>query len=152
VKKLYGNALVLDNSARSAMTTFAQRDMGDVLLSWESEAYVAMDQLGHDKFDIIVPSVSILAETPVAVVEANAARKGNSEVAHAYLEGLYDKDAQELIARHHYRPADPDIAAKHATEFPRLNLMSIGDFGGWQAAQKKHFDDGGVFDQIYGGR
>jgi sulfate/thiosulfate transport system substrate-binding protein len=149
VAQLYRNVLVLDTGARGAMTSFAQRELGDVLLSWESEAYAAMDQLGRDKFDIVVPSVSILAETPVALVEANAARKGNLDAARAYLDGLYDKDTQELIARHHYRPADPDVAAKHAAEFPHLNLMTISDFGGWPAAQKKHFDDGGVFDQIY---
>lgn len=149
IAKLYRNVSVLDSGARGAMTTFAQRDMGDVLLAWESEALAAADKLGKDRFEIIAPSISIRTETPVAVVEKNAARKGSLTVAQAYLEHLYDKDAQELIAQHHYRPVDPAITAKHAADFPSLKLLTIADFGGWKAVQKKHFDDGGIFDQIY---
>ena len=149
VGKLYKNVTVLDSGARGAMTTFAQREIGDVLLAWESEAYAAIDELGADKFDIVVPSLSIQAETPVAVVESVATKKGTLDSARAYLKGLYDKDAQELIAKHHYRPSDPTVAAQHAAEFPKLKLVTIADFGGWKTAQAKHFDDGGVFDQIF---
>ncbi len=149
IKKLYKNAPVLDAGARGATTTFVQRGIGDVLLTWENEAFLAINELGKDQFEIIFPSVSVLAEPPVAVVDKVANKKGTLEVARAYLEHLYDKDAQELVVKHYYRPSDPLVATAHAAQFPKLNLLTIQDFGGWKDAQKKHFDDGGTFDQMY---
>jgi len=118
-----------------------------VLISWENEAFLAVKEIGVDKFEIVVPSVSILAEPPVAVVDKVALRKGTVDVARAYLEHLYSKEGQEIAAKHYYRPRDPEVAARHAQLFPKVNVVTIADFGGWPAAQKKHFADGGIFDQ-----
>jgi len=120
-----------------------------VLISWENEAFLATRQLGKDKFEIVVPSISILAEPPVAVVDKVAIRRGTTAVARAYLEYLYSKEGQEIVAKHYYRPRDPEVAAKYAGLFPRINLVTIADFGGWAKAQSAHFADGGVFDRIY---
>jgi sulfate/thiosulfate-binding protein len=150
VRTLYKNVPVLDTGARGATTTFVQRGLGDVLIAWENEALLAQRELGADKFEIIVPSVSILAEPPVAVVDKVALRRGTREVAMAYLNYLYSKEAQEIIARNFYRPRDAEVAAAHAGQFPQLKLVTIADFGGWQSAQDTHFRDGGVFDQITG--
>ncbi|ARP95713.1 sulfate ABC transporter substrate-binding protein [Bordetella genomosp. 13] len=142
---------VLDSGARGATTTFVERGVGDVLLAWENEAFLAREELGPDKFDIVVPSLSILAEPPVAVVDKVVDRKGTREAAQAYLSYLYTPEAQEIIARNFYRPTDKTVAARHENRFPKLKLVTIDDpiFGGWQAAQKKHFSDGGTFDQVY---
>jgi sulfate/thiosulfate-binding protein len=149
IGKLFKNVPVLDTGARGSLTTFAQRGIGDVLVSWENEALLAAKQLGKDKFEIVVPSLSILAEPPVAVVDKVAIRRGTSEIARAYLEYLYSKPAQEIVAKHYYRPRDPQVAAKYASVFPKMNLVTIADFGGWGKAQATHFADGGVFDKIY---
>jgi len=149
VRRLYQNVPVLDTGARGSATTFVQRGLGDVLISWESEAQLALRELGADKLEIVVPSVSMLAEPPVAVVDEVALRHGTRAVATAYLEYLYSKEGQEIIARHFYRPRDPEIAARYAARFPPLRLATIADFGGWTVAQYTHFMDGGVFDQIY---
>jgi sulfate/thiosulfate-binding protein len=149
VRKLFKNVPVLDTGARGATTTFVQRGIGDVLLAWENEAFLSMKELGADKVEIVVPSLSILAEPPVAVVDKVVLRRGTRELATAYLEHLYSPEAQEIIARHFYRPINEQVAAKYAKQFPKINLATIRDFGGWAAAQKKHFVDGGVFDQIY---
>jgi len=149
--KVYKNVPVLDTGARGSLTTFAQRGIGDVLVSWENEAFLATRDLGKDQFQIVVPSVSILAEPPVAVVDKVAIRRGTADVARAYLEYLYSKPGQEIIAKHYYRPRDPDVAAKYANVFPKVpTLVTIADFGGWQKAQATHFADGGTFDRIYG--
>ncbi|HVN41495.1 MAG TPA: sulfate ABC transporter substrate-binding protein [Steroidobacteraceae bacterium] len=148
--RLYRNVPVLDTGARGSTTTFVQRGIGDVLIAWESEAFLATRGLGDGELQIVVPTVSILAEPPVAVVDKVALRHGTTAVARAYLEYLYSKDAQEIIARHHYRPRDPDVAAHHAEEFPKIPVLAtIADFGGWTQAQATHFADGGVFDRIY---
>ena len=149
IGKLFKNVPVLDTGARGSLTTFAQRGIGDVLISWENEAFLASKELGKDKFEIVVPSLSILAEPPVAVVDKVAIRRGTSEVARAYLEYLYSKPAQEIVAKHYYRPRDTEVAAKYANVFPKMNLVTIADFGGWAKAQASHFADGGVFDRIY---
>jgi sulfate transport system substrate-binding protein len=146
---LYGNVPVLDTGARASLTTFVQRRIGDVCISWENEAFLAIDKLGDDKFEIVTPSVSILAEPPVAVVDKVVQRRGTERVARAYLEYLYSSDGQEIGARHHFRPRDPAVAARYASRFPRMQLATIADFGGWAEVQKVHFSDGGVFDQIY---
>jgi len=148
VSKLYKNVPVLDTGARGSTTTFAQRGIGDVLITWENEAFLAVNDLGRDKFEIIVPSLSILAEPPVAVVDKVALRRGTTDLARAYLEHLYSKEGQEIIAKHYYRPRDPEVAAKYANVFPKVNLVTIADFGGWGKAQATHFADGGVFDKI----
>lgn len=142
---------VLDSGARGATTTFVERGVGDVLLAWENEAFLAREELGPDRFDIVVPSLSILAEPPVAVVDKVVDKKGTREAAQAYLSYLYTPEAQEIIARNFYRPTDKTVAARHESRFPKLKLVTIDDpiFGGWQAAQKKHFSDGGTFDQVY---
>jgi sulfate/thiosulfate transport system substrate-binding protein len=150
VRRLYKNVPVLDTGARGSTTTFVQRGLGDVLIAWENEAMLALRQLGSDRFEIVVPSVSILAEPPVAVVDKVALRHGTRAIAIAYLEYLYSKEGQEIIARHYYRPRDPEIAAQFAARFPKLELVTIADFGGWDEAQRVHFSDGGVFDQITG--
>lgn len=149
VKRLYKNVPVLDSGARGSTTTFAQRKIGDVLLSWENEAHLIEKEFpGQTR--IVYPSLSILAEPSVAVVEAVASKKGNAEVARAYLEFLYSETGQDLIGKHHYRPRDPKAAAKYAASFPKIELVTIDkEFGGWKQAQKTHFADGGVFDQIY---
>jgi len=150
VRRLYANVPVLDAGARGATTTFVHNGLGDVLLAWENEAQLALRELGADRLEIVVPSVSILAEPPVAVVEKVALRHGTREVARAYLSYLYSKEGQDIIARHFYRPRDAEVAARYAEHFPQLKLVSIADFGGWDAAQRMHFSEGGVFDQIYG--
>jgi len=149
VAALFENAPVLDTGARGSTTTFVERGLGDVLLAWENEAFLAVEQLGKGEFEIVVPSLSVLAEPPVAVVDVVARKHGTTEVAQAYLEYLYTPEAQELIAQNHYRPSDPNVAAKYATKFPKLELLQIDeDFGGWKVAQTKHFIDGAIFDQI----
>jgi len=150
VTRLYKNVPVLDSGARGSTTTFVQRGIGDVLLDWENEASLALNELGKDKVEVVTPSVSILAEPPVAVVDRVAARHGTAQVAKAYLEFLYTAEGQEIGARHFYRPRSPEVAAKYAGRFAKLQLFSIDEvFGGWQKAQKRHFNDRGVFDQIY---
>jgi sulfate transport system substrate-binding protein len=150
VAQLYSHVPVLDSGARGSTTTFVDRNIGDVLLSWENEAYLALDQLGRDKFEIVYPSVSILAEPPVAILDKNVDRHGTRKVAQAYLQFLYSKEGQEIEAQNYYRPRDPQVAAEHAKQFPKLPLYTIDDvFGGWTKAQATHFADGGVFDQIY---
>jgi sulfate transport system substrate-binding protein len=152
VARLYKNVPVLDSGARGSTTTFAQRGIGDVLIAWENEAFLLVDELGKDKFEIVAPAQSILAEPPVAVVEKNASKHGTAALARAYLEYLYTEEGQQVIAKNHYRPRDPKVAAKHAAHFPKLRLLTVdGDFGGWQKAQKTHFADNGTFDQIYSG-
>jgi len=146
VGAIYKNVPVLDSGARGSTTTFVERGIGDVLISWENEAYLAVNELGKDKFDIIIPSISILAEPPVAVVQSNAARHGTADVALEYLKYLYSDEGQSIIAKNYYRPRNP----KFAGQLKPVNLFTIDDvFGGWQVAQKKHFADGGTFDQIY---
>src|SRR6266480_3290904 len=148
VRRLYQNVPVLDTGARGSTTTFVQRGLGDVLVTWESEALLAVRALGADQLQIVMPSVSILAEPPVAVVDKVALRRGTREVAMAYLRYLYSQEGQEIIARHGYRPRDPGVAARHAARFPPLKLATIADFGGWAQVQRTHFSDDGVFDQI----
>ena len=152
VGALYRNAPVLDTGARGSTTTFVQRGIGDVLLAWEIEAFLALDELGKDNYEIVAPSLSILAEPPVTVVDKVVDKKGTRKVADAYLQFLYSDAGQELIGKHHYRPASPAAAAKYASKFPRLTLVTIADFGGWAKAQPVHFGEGGVFDQIYSGK
>ncbi|WP_313177711.1 sulfate ABC transporter substrate-binding protein [Massilia sp.] len=150
LSKLYKNVPVLDSGARGATTTFVERGIGDVLIAWENEAYLAVKELGPDKFDIITPSVSILAEPPVAVVDKFADKHGTRKVAEAYLNFLYTDEAQAIIAQNYYRPATPKAAQQYAKNFPQVKLFTIGDVAGnWANAQKTHFADGGVFDQIY---
>jgi sulfate/thiosulfate transport system substrate-binding protein len=152
IKKLYANVPVLDTGARGSTTTFAQRGIGDVLLAWENEAFLALDELGADKFDIVVPSLSIKAEPPVAVIDEVVDAKGTRKMAEAYLNFLYTPEAQKLIAHNYYRPSDPKSAdLKDLARFADVKLVSIDDplFGGWAKAQPKHFADGGIFDQIY---
>jgi sulfate/thiosulfate-binding protein len=149
VSSLYANVPVLDSGARGSTTTFAERGIGDVLLAWENEAFLAQEELGKGKFEIVAPSLSILAEPPVAVVDANAKKHGTETVAEAYLRFLYTPAGQEIIARHYYRPRDAGVAAKYAGRFPQMRLLTVdGDFGGWPTAQKRFFADGGVFDQL----
>jgi sulfate/thiosulfate-binding protein len=151
VGEFYKNAPVLDSGARGATTTFVERGIGDVLVGWENEAYLSVNELGKDKFEIVTPSISILAEPPVAVVERNADRHGYKNVAQEYLKYLYSEEGQEIIAKHYYRPRNKEITQRHADEFKPVQLFTIDEvFGGWQAAQKKHFADNGIFDQIYG--
>ena len=148
-RQLYANVPVLDRAARASTTTFTERGIGDVFLAWENEAFLAK-ALAGDKFEIIVPSISILAEPPVTVVDRVVDRKGTRDVAEAYLQYLYSKEGQEIAARHHYRPRDPEVAARHAAKFPKVNLFTIDEvFGGWARAQPEHFNDGGSFDKIY---
>jgi len=147
--RLYKNVPVLDSGARGATTTFVERGIGDVLLAWENEALLALRELGPDKFEIVAPSVSILAEPPVAVVDKTVDKRGTRPVAQAYLEFLYGDQGQDIIAKNYYRPSVEKFAKKYASQFPQIKLFQISDFGGWTAAQKTHFADGGVFDQIY---
>lgn len=147
LKQIFANVVVFDTGARASGVTFAQRGIGDVLISWENEAFLTKKEFG-DKFEIITPSISILAEPPVAVVDKFANKHGNSTLAKEYLNQLYSKEAQELIAKNFYRPYDATIAKKYAKQFPKINMVTIRDFGGWQAAQKKYFEDGAIFDQI----
>ncbi len=151
VTKLFRNVPVLDSGARGSTTTFVQRGQGDVLLAWENEAFLAVNELGRDKFEIVVPSLSILAEPPVSVVDKVVDRKGTRKVAEEYLKYLYTPEGQEIAARHFYRPTDKKVAAKHGKTFAKVKLVTIDkEFGGWRKAQTTHFADGGVFDQIYG--
>ena len=150
--RLYANVPVLDTGARGALTTFAQRGIGDVLIAWESDAHLARRQIGKDKLSIIVPSLSILAEPPVAAVDRVTRRRGTAAAARAYLEYLYSPEAQEIVARHHYRPRDAAVLARHAAKFPALETVTIADFGGWDAAHARHFADGALFDRLYGRR
>jgi sulfate transport system substrate-binding protein len=141
---------VLDTGARGATTTFVQRGLGDVLLAWENEAYLSIDELGPDKFEVVTPSFSIRADPPVAVVDGNVDAKGTRKIAEAYLNYLYSDDGQKIAAKHYYRPIKPAAAdPKDVARFPALKLATIDDFGGWAKAQPKFFDDGGVFDQVY---
>jgi sulfate/thiosulfate transport system substrate-binding protein len=150
VGQILANVPVLDAGARGSTTTFVERGIGDVLLAWENEALLALKELGPDRFDIVVPSLSILAEPPVAVVDKVVDKKGTRAVAQAYLEYLYSAEGQDLAGRNHYRPSDPTAAAKYARQFPKVNLFTIDEvFGGWAKAQRAHFADGGSFDQVY---
>jgi sulfate transport system substrate-binding protein len=150
VSKLYKNVKVLDTGARGSTVTFVERGIGDVLIAWENEAYLSVKELGPDKFDIVTPSVSILAEPTVAVLDKNVAKKGTAKVAQAYLEYLYSPVGQEIAAQNYYRPIDTAVAAKYASKFGKVNLFTIDQvFGGWAKVQKAHFGDGGIFDQIY---
>jgi sulfate transport system substrate-binding protein len=146
--QVFKNVPVLDAGARGATTTFLQRGIGDVLVSWENEAHLAVKE-SKGNLEIIYPSISILAEPPVAVVEKNAARNGTLEVATEYLNHLYSAEAQGIVAKHYYRPSDAKVAAQFTSLFPKIKMVTIADFGGWKDAQKKHFDDNGTFDQIY---
>jgi sulfate/thiosulfate-binding protein len=149
VKRLFRNVPVLDTGARGSTTTFVQRGIGDVFLSWENEAFLVLKEFGADRFEIVVPSVSIKADPPVALVDRNAKRRGTTAVANAYLAYLYSEPAQRIIAKHAYRPTLPAVAKAHAGSFPAIDLFTIDAvFGGWQKAQKEHFADGGVFDRI----
>ncbi|MEQ9824000.1 MAG: sulfate ABC transporter substrate-binding protein [Puniceicoccaceae bacterium] len=151
ITQLFRNVPVLDSGARGSTTTFVQRGIGDVFLSWENEAYLAINELGPDKFEIVYPSISILAQPPVTVVDGNAERAGNLAAAQAYLQGLYSPMGQRLAARHYYRPLHPEHAdPEDLKRFPELKLVTIDEsFGGWQQAQQIHFNDGGIFDRIY---
>ncbi|MGB3043267.1 MAG: sulfate ABC transporter substrate-binding protein [Xanthobacteraceae bacterium] len=150
VGDIYKNVPVLDTGARGSTVTFVERGVGDVLLAWENEAFLALKEFGKDKFEIVVPSVSILAEPPVTIVDKVVDKKGTRAVAEAYLKYWYTKEAQDIAGRNYYRPTDPEIAKKYAEAFPKVELFKIDDvFGGWTKAQKTHFADGGVFDQIY---
>ena len=150
VTRLYKNAPVLDSGARGATITFVERGIGDVLIAWENEAILGTRELGKGQFEIVPPSVSILAEPPVAVVDKVVSKRGTREVAQAYLEYLYSEEGQEIAAKNYYRPRLESVAAKYANQFPKVNLFTIDEvFGGWQKAQATHFADGGVFDQIY---
>ena len=147
--RLFRNVPVLDSGARGATTTFVQRGQGDVLIAWENEAFLAVNQLGRGKFDIVAPPLSILAEPPVAVVDKVVDKKGTRKVAEAYLKYLYTPEAQEIVAANYYRPRNPQVAAKYKSRFPNLRLMTIGNFGGWAKAQSTHFNEGGLFDQVF---
>ncbi|MBL8348739.1 MAG: sulfate ABC transporter substrate-binding protein, partial [Burkholderiaceae bacterium] len=150
VGRILANVPVLDAGARGSTTTFVERGIGDVLLAWENEALLALKELGPDKVDIVAPSLSILAEPPVAVVDKVVDKKGTRAVAQAYLEYLYSPEGQDLAGRNHYRPIDPAAAARYAKQFPKVNLFTIDEvFGGWAKAQKAHFADGGSFDKVY---
>src|SRR5512136_1069206 len=150
VSRLFKNVPVLDSGARGSTTTFVQRGIGDVLLAWENEAFLAVNELGKDKFEIVVPSISILAEPPVSVVDKVVDKRGTRAVAQAYLKFLYTETGQEIAARHYYRPRDASVLSRYEKVFPKISLFTVDDsFGGWNEAQKTHFADGGVFDQIY---
>lgn len=150
VAKIFKNVPVLDTGARGSAITFTERGVGDVLIAWENEAFLALQAAGRDKFEMVVPSLSILAEPPVTVVDAVTAKKGTRALADAYLKYWYTKQGQEIAARHGYRPRDPDVAKAYAAAFAKVDLFTIGDvFGGWTKAQKTHFSEGGIFDRIY---
>ncbi|MET3584121.1 sulfate/thiosulfate-binding protein [Pseudorhizobium tarimense] len=152
---LFRHVAVMDTGARGATTTFTDRQMGDVLLAWENEAYLALKEVGDDAFDIVVPPISVLAEPPVAVVDANVDKRKTRNAAEAYLKYLYSDEAQNLIAKHFFRPANPAaVAPKLLQRLPQVKLLTIDDpiFGGWPKAQAQHFANGGIFDQIYAGR
>ena len=150
ISNIYKNVPVLDSGARGSTTTFVERAVGDVLISWENEAFLALKEYGADKFEIVIPSLSILAEPPVAVVDKVVDKRGTRQIAETYLQYLYSEEGQEIAAKHFYRPTDAKIAAKYASRFPAIELFKIDDaFGGWRNAHKLHFADGGTFDQIY---
>jgi len=150
IAALFKNVPVLDSGARGSTTTFVQREIGDVFLSWENEAFLVLKEFGADRFEIVAPSLSILTEPPVAIVDSNVDKHGTRAVAEAYLKYLYTPEAQEIIAQNFYRPRSPEVAAKYEKNYPKIELITIDDaFGGWAKAQKAHFDDGGVFDQVY---
>lgn len=150
VRRIYENVPVLDSGARGSTVTFAERGQGDVLLTWENEAHLALKEFGADKFDIVYPAFSIYAEPPVAIVDKVVDKKGTRAVALGYLQYLYSTEGQELAGKNFYRPTDPKVAAKYAKQFPKIELIKVDDvFGGWAKAQQVHFADGGVFDQIY---
>jgi sulfate transport system substrate-binding protein len=150
VKKIYANTKVLDSGARGSTTTFVERGIGDVLIAWENEAFLAVKELGPEKFEIVTPSLSILAEPPVAVVDKVVDKRGTRKQAQAYLEFLYGPEGQELAAQNYYRPRDGKVAAKYAKTFQPVKLFTLGElFGDWRTVQKAHFDDGGLFDKIY---
>jgi sulfate/thiosulfate-binding protein len=150
VRAIYKNAPVLDTGARGSTVTFVERNVGDVLIAWENEAFLAINEFGKDKFEIVVPSISILAEPPVAVVDKVVDRKGTRGAAESYLKFLYTSDGQEIAARNHYRPRDPAVAKAYEASFPKVELFTVDEiFGGWRKAQAEHFSDGGVFDSIY---
>ncbi len=149
VTSLYRNVPVLDSGARASTTTFVERGIGDVLITWENEALLSAKEVGKDHFEIVVPSLSILAEPPVALVDEIVKRHKTRELAQAYLDFLYTREAQEIAARHYYRPRLADLQEKYASQFPKLELVNIEQLGGWKLLQKKHFADGGIFDQIY---
>ena len=151
--RLYQHVPVLDSGARGSTTTFVERQIGDVLLAWENEAQLATRSLGQGELEIVVPSLSILAEPPVAIVDKNVDKHGTRKLAEAYLAFLATPEAQEIIAKNHYRPRSPEVLAKYAAELPKLELLEIDkDFGGWAVAQAKHFGDGGIFDQVVAGK
>jgi sulfate transport system substrate-binding protein len=151
IGKLFSNVPVLDSGARGATVTFVDRGIGDVLLAWENEALLAKQKLGPDRLDLVFPSLSIMAEPPVTVIDKVVDRRGTRKVAEAYLRYLYTPEGQDIVARNFYRPRAEDIAQKYASQFPAMKLVTIDDtFGGWETAQAKHFADGGTFDQIYG--
>jgi sulfate/thiosulfate-binding protein len=145
----FGQVPVLDTGARGATVSFAQRELGDVLLAWENEAWLAQEEFAGDGLEIVLPSISVLAEPPVAVVDAVVDRRGTRALAQAYLEFLYTPPAQEIAAKRYFRPRDPEVAARFAGRFPELKLATIADFGGWSAAQASYFADGGLFDRVY---
>lgn len=150
VTNLYKNVPVLDSGARGSTTTFVERGVGDVLITWENEAFLALKEYGAEKFEIVIPSLSILAEPPVAVVDKVVDKRGTRQIAEAYLQYLYSDEGQEIAAKHYYRPTNAKIAEKYAVQFPKIDLFTIDDaFGGWKNAHEKHFSDGGHFDQIY---
>ncbi|HEX2584052.1 MAG TPA: sulfate ABC transporter substrate-binding protein, partial [Steroidobacteraceae bacterium] len=150
IQKLFKNVPVLDSGARGATTTFVQRGIGDVLIAWENEAFLSIKEFGADKLEIVAPSVSILAQPSVAVVDKNVLRHGTRDVATEYLKFLYTDEGQDIIGRNYYRPINPKAVAKYSSAFPKINtLVTINDFGGWGKAQTTHFADGGVFDKIY---
>ena len=150
LSKIYKNVPVLDSGARGSTTTFVERGIGDVLLTWENEALLAIKELGPEKVEIVIPSLSILAEPPVTIVDKVVDRRGTRKIAEAYLQHLYSDEGQEIAGKHYYRPTNEKIAAKYASQFPKLKLLTVNEIaGGWTKAQKTHFADGGIFDQIY---
>jgi sulfate/thiosulfate-binding protein len=149
IKALYGNVPVLDTGARGSTVTFVDRGVGDVLLAWENEAFLAINELGKNKFDVVVPSISILAEPSVSVVDKVVDKKGTRSAAEAFLKYIYSPEGQEIVAKDYYRPRDPNVAKEYEGQFPKVQLLTIDDFGGWRNAQTKHFNDHGVFDSIY---
>ena len=149
ITKLYKNVPVLDSGARGSTITFAQHEIGDVLLAWENEAHLVLKEFGADKFEIVTPSISVLAEPPVAVVDSVADKRGTRAAAEAYLNFLYGKEAQEIIAQNFYRARDPEVMARYGERYPALAMTTIQDFGGWDAAQAAYFADGGMFDRIF---
>ncbi|UJP04652.1 MAG: sulfate ABC transporter substrate-binding protein [Nitrosomonas sp.] len=150
ISNIYKNVPVLDSGARGSTTTFVERGVGDVLITWENEAFLALKEYGADKLEVVIPSLSILAEPPVAVVDKVVDKRGTRQLAEAYLQYLYSEEGQEIVAKHFYRPTNAAVAAKYVAQFPKIELFSIGDaFGGWKNAHKAHFADGANFDQIY---